>query len=56
MTSLAEQTRIVAELERRLSVVDELEAAVKVIPKGFGWDRLVSLDGNDLEIHYPTLA
>src|SRR5258708_29819693 len=22
------------------------------IPKGFGWDVLVSLDGDDLEIHY----
>jgi len=22
------------------------------IPKGFGWDKLVALDGDDLEIHY----
>lgn len=29
MTALAEQTRIVAEVERRLSVVDELESVVK---------------------------
>src|SRR6202035_1118922 len=24
------------------------------IPKEFGWDRLVKLDGDELEIHYDT--